>query len=314
MRILVWGAGAVGLALGALLQQAGHQVWFRARPQAMQALADTPFQLTGLYGEHRLWLNMATDPQLPQLEPELILLTVKAHAVEQAAQQLAALGWRCPVLHFQNGIGSYQRLRAYIPDTLLYTGMIIIGFQRHSVSEVEISVFGGPICVGQIGQPISPQVEALRALLAETGIESQSSGQMEQQLWRKLLYNSALNPLAALLGVHYGALLTSACLPLLQGVVREAFEVAAKAGVELPWSHWQQYVELLCQVQIPATFAHQPSMLADLKAGRPTEIDQLNGAICQLGAQYQVSTPVNQSLVWLIKAREQLVVPLSPSC
>lgn len=308
MQILIWGAGAVGLALGALLHRAGHQVWCRARPAAMQALSEQPLHLTGLYGEHRTPLLPAWDSELAGLKPDLILLTVKAYAVEQAAQQLAAQPWTCPVLHLQNGIGSYQRLCRYLPAERLLTGMIIIGFQRQSLTEVAITVFGGPIKIGRMQQPGDRAVEFGVQCLAQTGIATEVSDNIEQELWRKLLYNSALNPLAALLGVHYGALLTPACQPLLQGVLREAFQVAEAAGVNLPWADWQTYYQFLTEVQIPATFGHQPSMLADLQAQRPTEIQQLNGALCALGSQYQQPTPVNQTLVSLIQAREQLWV------
>src|SRR5262249_53879596 len=124
-------------------------------------------------------------------------------------------------------------------------------------------------------------------------------------LWAKVFYNAALNPLGALLGLHYGALPESAhSRALMDGVIDEAFDVARAEGVSLPWSSAGGYRDEFYGRLVPATYDHRSSMLQDLERGRRTEIDAINGAVWRRGAEHGIKTPVNAALTQLIHTVE----------
>jgi 2-dehydropantoate 2-reductase len=124
------------------------------------------------------------------------------------------------------------------------------------------------------------------------------------ELWAKVLYNAALNPLGALLGVPYGRLAEDPdARATMDEVIDEAFAVATAAGVQLRWPAAAAYREVFYGRLVPATAEHRSSMLQDLERGRPTEIDALNGWVAGRGAELGVAAPVNATLARLIRAR-----------
>jgi 2-dehydropantoate 2-reductase len=138
------------------------------------------------------------------------------------------------------------------------------------------------------------------------GIRAEATDQVLAVLWSKVLYNAALNPLGALLEVHYGALGEDPDLrAIMDGVIEESFEVAIRKGVPLPWKSAAEYRELFYGQLVPDTFAHRSSMLQDLERGRRTEIQAINGQVCRYGVEVGVPTPYNELLTRLITWRER---------
>ena len=125
-------------------------------------------------------------------------------------------------------------------------------------------------------------------------------------LWAKIFYNAPLNPLGALLQVHYGVLGEMAELrQIMDRIIDEAFLVAQRTGVECLWSTVEDYRSLFYAHLVPSTYNHQSSMLQDLQRGRRTEIDAINGAIWRYGQQLGISTPCNEIMTRLIWERER---------
>lgn len=121
----------------------------------------------------------------------------------------------------------------------------------------------------------------------------------------KIFYNGALNPLGALLGVHYGALPEHAeSRALMDAVIAEAFAVARADGVTLPWADPATYLEEFYGRLVPATYHHRASMLQDLERGRRTEVDAINGEVSRRGRRYGIATPVNDALTRLVRVAE----------
>src|SRR5262249_60848466 len=127
------------------------------------------------------------------------------------------------------------------------------------------------------------------------------------ELWAKVLYNAALNPLGALLGVPYGELPAHPDTRTIMDTVIEAtFAVARAEDVALRWPDAAAYREVFYGRLVPATAAHRSSMLQDIERGRPTEIDAINGAVAARGAKRGLPAPVNATLARLIRARRAL--------
>jgi 2-dehydropantoate 2-reductase len=124
-------------------------------------------------------------------------------------------------------------------------------------------------------------------------------------LWGKVLYNAALNPLGALLGVHYGALAEHGdSRALMDLAIDESFAVAAAEAVTLTWPTAAAYRDEFYGRLVPATYDHRSSMLQDLERGRPTEVDAINGEVWRRGKRHGIVTPINEMLTRLIHLRE----------
>jgi 2-dehydropantoate 2-reductase len=146
---------------------------------------------------------------------------------------------------------------------------------------------------------LEPLVEALR--IANFRVEVVAD--TESLLWGKLVVNSAINPLTALLRLPNGELLTRPAARSLMGeVAAETARVAAAQGIVLPYSDAVAAVEAVAQ----RTAENISSMLRDVQRDAPTEIEAINGAIVRAGEQVGVSTPLNRTLWQLVSSLRSL--------
>jgi 2-dehydropantoate 2-reductase len=129
---------------------------------------------------------------------------------------------------------------------------------------------------------------------------------IHRYIWGKVLYNCALNGLATLVNMHYGALLSfNGTKDIMRNVVNEIFTVIKAQNITVDWDTPEQYTEHLFSALIPLTFDHHPSMLQDIMRHKRTEIDALNGAIVVIGNRLGIDLPYNWTITQLIKAEEQ---------
>ena len=138
--------------------------------------------------------------------------------------------------------------------------------------------------------------------LNRAGIPTREVNDILTHLWGKVLYNCALNPLGAILGVPYGALGDNPqTRGLMRRIIEEIYQVADARGVPLGHADAGAYVKFFLENLVPATASHWPSMWQDLQAGRRTEIEALNGAICRYGEAVGVLTPYNDAISRLVR-------------
>lgn len=312
MKILVCGAGALGSALGGMLADAGHDVTFLGFGEHIRAVAERGLDMEGLWGERHVSGIRATEKADEVDAPDWIILSTKSTHTREAIASIAskvqtAQAIFCP----QNGIGNEEMIAEVVGWPKILGGMVIIGFEILSPGRVKVTVSADSIKVGRMGGPADEIARTFGALLQTANIPSEVVDHVERFKWAKLLYNSALNPLGAILKVRYGQLLDPEPWAIIEGVVREAFQVTTRKNLVLAWGDAEAYLHHLRTVQIPATAGHRASMLQDLDAGRRTEIDTLNGVLVKMGKDLKVSTPVNETLVHLIKSLEGFVTAAS---
>jgi 2-dehydropantoate 2-reductase len=160
----------------------------------------------------------------------------------------------------------------------------------------------GPTKLGRWEGPNTPELEALREHLCRAGIETELSESIERLLWEKLLVNCAINPLTALFDRPNGALLEDIQLrEIAREVVRETLRVARAHGVVLSDEEAIERVETVAS----KTARNISSMLQDVRHGRPTEIDYINGAVVREGQRLGIPTPLNLLLTKLLKERSR---------
>ena len=311
-RVAVFGGGAVGLGLASCLHAAGATVHVHLRsPNAAAALRAEGLHRTGILGEHRAApasFGADTRPEvLGDFGATWILVCTKSTERDAARETLAALWERMPasppVVLCQNGWGHAEHFARALPRERIFNAAVTTGFRRTGATEVEVTVHGATLRAGSVFVEDTKEVEPLCVLLSRGGLPSEPSSRMEAEITAKLLYNCALNPLAAVLGVPYGVLGEQLeTRRIVEAVVRELFAVLGAAGRDLRWPTADAYLEHFFAELLPATREHESSMLQDLRAGRATEIDALSGAVVALGGEVGVAAPANQALATLVRA------------
>jgi 2-dehydropantoate 2-reductase len=219
-----------------------------------------------------------------------------AWAAEAAARQVNRAG---VVLTIQNGLGNYETLTARVPTERVAVGVIYVGAQLRP----DGSLFAtGPGAV-ELGRPrdtaAAKALERLAAALREGGMEVKLVDDPWPAVWRKLVANAAMNPTSALFDCTNGELLAHPAGALLADeAAREVARVATAAGARIEEEDgvrmWRGIAERLGE--------NRSSMLQDVRAGRPTEIDSINGAVGREGRGRGVPTPVNDALTVLVRA------------
>jgi 2-dehydropantoate 2-reductase len=309
--VLIAGAGALGGVFGAFLRRAGHPVTLLGRPAVLDAVRRDGLAVTGLWGEHRAeGFDLARTPADLSGTFPVVLVTVKSHATAEVARAVGPFVAPDGVaVSLQNGLGNVEAIAAAVGEGRTGGARVIFGAEVVAPGRVAVTVYADPVLVGSPYAAAHPELATrLQALvddLSRTPIPTRWTDDLPAALWAKVLYNGALNPLGALLGVPYGALADSPhTRAVMDPVVAEAFAVARKHGVRLPWPSPEAYLTHFYGRLVPPTAGHRSSMLQDLEAGRPTEIGAMNGQVAELGKALGLATPVNDALVAMIRFRE----------
>jgi len=314
--ILIAGAGALGLVIGGMLKSAGHDVALLGRPRHLDAITHHGLIIHGLFG-HREVAGFEYFRDIGEIRHRkfgLILLTVKSYDTAATAAHLSDLLAEGGVaVSAQNGLGNLEILAHHLGREKVLATRVIFGAEIEQPGRVRVTVIAEPVAIGpapDLGGEATPMLarraEQIAAVLSTIGIPTQAVDDIRPYLWTKLFYNAALNPLGALLRLHYGALGEDPELRrIMDAIVQEAFALAQGSGVRLPFDSAADYLSVFYERLLPATFDHRPSMLADLLHRGRTEIGALNGRIVEMAAALGLDAPVNRMVTALIRARER---------
>ncbi len=309
MRILVYGLGALGKVFAGFLKKAGHEVYAIGRKKFVQPIREKGLKISGIWGNHHIDLKEVYEKieELPVKDFDLVILTVKSYDTERALEDLKKVNFKYLLLA-QNGYGNYEKATSVFGKEKVILSRVIFGAQILEPGLVKVTVIADDVVIGNPDGAIKEEVlKKLAQTLREAGIPTRYEPTVYQYLWDKILYNSALNPLGALLEVNYGTLAKlEETRQLMDRIIEEIFAVAQAKGIKLFYKNAEEYKKHFYEKLIPPTAEHYPSMLQDIKAGKPTEIEALNGAIVRLGREVGIPTPVNEVITQLVKAKEKL--------
>lgn len=302
MRIVIVGTGALGSLFGGLLARSGQKVFLynpsnRAHIAAIRAnglLIETP--------EGTLQIALSAADRLDEIERSVDLLGifVKAYDTEKALEGVRSLiGRETWALSVQNGIGSEAVIARYIPKAHLLRGTTAQGATLMQPGLIKWAG-RGPTRLGmlQSKKPKASRAQEIIAAFNEAGIESAWVEDVESILWEKLLVNAAINPLTALFNCPNGRLALDPTLrAILRDIVVEALPLVQSHDVKLSLDQAIDRVETVCH----ATAENISSMLQDVRRGKRTEVDFINGALVREGKRLQQPTPLNRLLTTLVQ-------------
>ncbi|MBN2498216.1 MAG: 2-dehydropantoate 2-reductase [Deltaproteobacteria bacterium] len=294
MKIAVVGPGALGTLFAAYLTEGGLDVLLvDHRPERARRLDDAGIRVQGLRGERHVPVRVTAESGAAG-PVDLLILCVKAFQTEGALRAHAALASGSTVAWtVQNGLGNTDAMARVLPASQVVGGSTTMGANLLEPGVVH-HAGEGDTWVGELEGGSSERVERIASALSAAGIAVQVAAEIRKVIWTKLLVNVGINALTAILRVRNGRLVEiEPARRLMEAAVREAVALAAGQGLDFDADAVQARVEQVAKL----TAQNRSSMLADMLAGRPTEIDYINGAIARLG-----EAPVNRSLCELVQA------------
>ena len=310
-RVLVGGAGALGTVIGGFLRRAGYAVTLLGRSPHMEAIAREGLFIDGLWGEHRIdGLELASEVRDLSGVFCAVLVTVKSFQTREMAElTVPFLRGDGVMISMQNGLGNVEILESMAGPERALGARVIFGTTLPSPGRARVTVFADPNALGARRPGLHRRRDELArhwaAALDAAGVPTEYTERLEAALWAKVLYNAALNPLGALLRVHYGALAENKeSRAIMDTVLDEVFAVAAAEGVELPWPSVEVYRNEFYGRLVPVTSEHRSSMLQDLERGSRTEIESINGEVWRRGRARGIPTTANEVLTRLVRLRE----------
>ena len=222
--------------------------------------------------------------------------------MEEAAESLGGKFAGATIMTVQNGLGAEEIVRAHGAWPLI-SGVTFMSGTKHSDAHVEY-ILDTPTWLGPYGETPFERVDEVARLLVDSGLKAEALPDLRPAQWSKLIFNATVNGVAALTGLphdeHFAAEGDLGDLGhLVHELVDEGKRVAAAAGVELHDDPWEMNV-----LATKRGSAHYPSMLEDVEAKRPTEVELINGALVREAARHGVEAPLQTAIYRLVKARE----------
>lgn len=304
-KIVVVGPGALGTLLAAsLCRNTSLEVWLLDHNQERAAtIAGQGLTQERDAQRETLPVHCTADPK--RVGPaHYILLCVKAPTVPAALNTIVPLlGPNALLVCFQNGIGHLEVLQNTLAPTRWAAAVTSLGATLLGPGHVR---FGG---MGQtrmgfiepVEAPAQKKLSDLAALLNDAGLPTETTPDIQGPIWNKLLVNVGINALTALYGCENGGLLENdEALARLEAAVLEGSRIARALGIDITPEPVLAVLDV-CR----ATRHNISSMLQDIRAGRKTEIDSINGALVAKAADLGLAVPENKRLGREIHALEK---------
>ena len=301
MRICVVGCGAVGSLFAANLATLDDvEVWTYDLDRAhVEAINASGLRLSGA-GDVLGRPRATSDPgELPACDFGIVA-TKAMHADAAIAATAHAFGEGC-VASVMNGVGNEETLAAHVERVI--RGTTFPAGKLLEPGHVQWDVKGDTTLA-----PFEPSpapldaVERLAAACTRGGMPTHAVADGRPAQWRKVIFNAATNPIGALTGLTHGRVCERPDLrALVTALVDEGKAVAGAQGIELD-ADPEALIDHAARPEV--AYGHKASMLQDVEARRPTEIDFLNGGIARFGRAHGVPTPLNDTITALIKGVE----------
>jgi 2-dehydropantoate 2-reductase len=297
MKFLIAGAGAIGAYIGARMSQAGFDVTLFARGPHLRAMQENGVHVKSHEGDFVARPTIAGS--LEELGPtDVVFLGVKAHGLPQLAPHLkTVIGPETTVVSTQNGIpwwyfqgfgGEWDGLRlervdpggvisAAIPANQVVGSIVYFSTEIPSPSVIQ-HIEGNRISLGEPDGSRSERCRRIAEALIASGLRCPVTTRLRHEIWVKVLGNASLNPVSALTRATLAQMIRDAGVAsVIRSIMEEVEAVTHKLGMELPVSIDQR------MAGAEKVGEHKTSMLQDLEAGRPMELEALVGAVVELG-------------------------------
>lgn len=313
MKILVIGAGAVGIGLAASLMSQNADVSIYARGETAKAIKKNGIKRCGLFENYSFSsdeVKVFSDYRdIAKNSFDYVFITSKTTANDDISQKLNEfrdiLKTDFKIIIFQNGFGNDNAYLRYFDKSEVFCARLITGFARHDRYISEVTVYTEPIQIGSLQNQDPKDLKEIADMIAASGIGCELTDEVDKYLWAKMLYNCALNPLGTILDVNYGKLTENEySKEIMDRIIDEIFDVINASEYETFWDNSEEYKKIFYNKLVPDTYEHISSTHLDVKRKIKTEIDSLNGSVIRLAETYGIDVSTNRIIYNLIKSIE----------
>jgi 2-dehydropantoate 2-reductase len=307
-RVCVVGAGVIGCLYAAHLARVAEVCVLTRRAEQARALNDAGLRVSGK-SDFTARVEATADPE--ELgHADLCIVATKATQLEEASARLAGRLPGATMMTIQNGLGAEDILLRHGAWHVISAVTFMSGVRRsdtHVEYELDTATWMGPYA--RTATP-HEQVEEVGRLLVDSGLKAEVFPDLLPAQWSKLVFNATVNTVAALTGLGHVALFAREDEPadlghLVHALMDEGKQVAAAAGIELHEDPWEMNVLAVRRGEtLKSDYAHVPSMLEDVLARRPTEVDYITGALVREAQRLGVPAPLHTAMYRLVKGKE----------
>jgi len=322
MKFLIAGAGAIGAYIGARMAKAGLDVTLFARGPHLRAMQERGVQIKSSEGD--FIARPAIAGSLEEVGPvDVVFLAVKAHGLPALAPQLkAVLGPETTLVSTQNGIpwwyfqrfgGEWNGLRlervdpagvisSAIPAQQVIGSIVYFSTEITAPGVVQ-HIEGNRISLGEPDGSRSDRSRRIAEALIASGLRAPVTSRLRHEIWVKVLGNASFNPVSALTRATLAQMVRDpGVCSVIRNIMEEVEAVSRKLGMELPVSIDQRIAGA------EKVGEHKTSMLQDLEAGRPMELEALVGAVVELGERVGLPMTCTRTVYNCTKLLSQAVV------
>jgi 2-dehydropantoate 2-reductase len=299
-RVCIVGAGVIGsLFAGHLAQVCEVSVLTRRREHA-EALNRDGLRVSGKSDLHA---RVTASVDLDALPPfDLAIVATKAAGLQAAARALEGRFPGATIATMLNGLGAEELVREH-GSWPIVSGVTFMSGTKHSDTHVEY-ILDTETWLGPYEDTPFERVAEIAETIVASGLKAEALPDLRPAQWSKLIFNAAVNPVAALTGLphdpHFAAEEEPTDLGhVVHGLVDEGKAVARAAGIELHDDPWEMNV-----LATRRGSAHYPSMLEDVDARRETEIELITGSLIREAERHGVEVPLHRALYALVKGKE----------
>jgi len=308
-RVCVVGAGVIGSLYAAHLTRGVETSVLVRRADHARALSEEGLRISGK-SDFTARLSAATDPS-ELSDPDLAIVATKATDLEEAALRLEGCFPGATMMTIQNGLGAEEIVRRHGGWPLISAITFMAGV-RHSDTHVEYELDTETWMGPYAHTATFERVQEVEGLLRKAGLKARAFPDLGPAQWSKLIFNATVNTVAAITDLAHVSQFGRVDAPtdlgnLVRDLMDEGKRVAAAAGVELHEDPWEMNLIAVRKGETAAAvghYAHVPSMLADVRARRPTEVDFITGSLVHEAERLGVPAPLHTAMYRLVKARE----------
>jgi len=296
MKVVVAGAGTIGSLFAAHLARVADVGVLTRREDHARTLNERGLRVSGR-SDFTARVSASTDPgELG--DPQLVIVACKGGDLEPLAARLGGHFAGATVMTTQNGLGAEEIVAAHGAWPLLSAVTFMSG-TRHDDAHVQY-VLDTATWIGPYRGTSPEDAASVAELIRSAGLKAEAFADLRPAQWSKLIFNATVNAVAALTGLPHDFHFAEGMLgDLVHELVDEGKAVAAAAGVELREDPWEMNVHATRRGH-----AHYPSMLEDVSAKRPTEIELITGSLVREAERHGVAVPLHAALYTLVRAKE----------
>ena len=299
----VVGAGPVGCIVACFLSRGGYDVTLcDVIPDLLKPALDPGIIIEGAENlQHKVARTCTSIDDLADVDPDVIFITVKAHALPLIASSIEGFYREgMVIISWQNGIDTELEIAKVLGKNHVMRAVVNYGCGLVGPAHVKMPFHHPPHYIQELDPRSRTAAVTVAEVLSKCDLTTEHTEKIISMVWRKSVMNAAMNPVCAVTGLTMSRVMNDPIVyQIVDALAKECIQVARANEIDLGWDFYTYAMDYMRNAG-----DHKPSMLMDIEANRRTEIDFINGKFVEYGNRTGTQTPYNHTLSALVKGLE----------